>query len=126
LKGPWKDTERDGRENIRPRIVPREGEAEPAAGVDGARVDVGPVRPGERVGGQADALLHGGRGEGVANDVRGQVLGEARAEGDLVEQALGAARPVRELLVEGEVVLESCGRTAGHGHDTDLGFLAVA
>ncbi len=40
-------------------------------------------------------LLQGRRGEGVADDVRGQVLGKARADGDLVEQALGAARPVR-------------------------------
>jgi len=70
-------------------------------------------------------FLQGGRSEGVADDVRGQVLGEARPDGDLVEQELGAARPVRERLVEGEVVLESCRRTAGHGHDTDLGFLAV-
>jgi len=48
LKGSWKDTERDGRENIRARIAPREGEAEPAAGVDGARVDVGASATRER------------------------------------------------------------------------------
>jgi hypothetical protein len=49
-------------------------------------------------GGQADALLQGGRGEGVSEDVRGHVLGEARAVGDLLDQPLGPPRPDGELL----------------------------
>ena len=54
----------------------------------------------------ADALLQGGRGEGVAEDVRGDVLGEARTVGELLDQSLGSPRPDEELLPESEMVLQ--------------------
>jgi hypothetical protein len=41
----------------------------------------------------ADVLLQGGGGEGVAEYLRGDVLGEARPIGDLLDQALGPPRP---------------------------------
>ena len=55
----------------------------------------------------------------------GDVLGEAGAVGDLLDQALGPPFPDGELLPEGEVVLQQAPHSAGHRHDADLGLLAV-
>lgn len=40
-------------------------------------------------------------------------------------EALGPPRPDGEALVEGEVVLQQGPDAAGHGHDTNLGLVAV-
>ena len=57
--------------------------------------------------------------------MRGDVLGETRPVGDFFDQALGPPSSDGELLAQSEVVLQQGPHPAGHGHDPDLGLLAV-